>query len=118
MIINPENKSFTFHVHLPEGIEKIGQPIVLGDVEELGFWKNPIVKLVQLFPKNQTHWQSEPITISVSNTVRNYIQYRFAIYAQKPALHESEEKIIFEGDGDKDNRILDIKKENQFSVWK
>ena len=30
---NLESKIFTFHIHLPEGIEKIGQPIVFGDVQ-------------------------------------------------------------------------------------
>src|SRR5579871_4502303 len=98
---NLENKTFTFHIHLSEGIEKIGQPIVLGDIEELGFWRTPIVKLFQPFPKNPTHWQSEPINISISNTVKSYIQYRFAIHVQNPVFHENEEKIIFEGDGDK-----------------
>ncbi|UZO21060.1 uncharacterized protein OCT59_013464 [Rhizophagus irregularis] len=118
MNINLESKTFTFHIHLPEGIEKIGQPIILGNVEELGFWETPIVKLLQPFPKNPTHWQSEPITISVSNTERNRIQYRFAIHVQSPALYGNEEKNIFEGDGDKDNRILDTERENQYAIWK
>lgn len=121
MNINLESKTsktFTFHIHLPEGIEKIGQPIVLGSVEELGFWETPIVKLLQPFPKNPTHWQSEPITISVSNTERNQIQYRFAIHVQSPALYGNE-KNIFEGDGDKDNRILDTERENQsYAIWR
>ncbi|PKY55213.1 hypothetical protein RhiirA4_448306, partial [Rhizophagus irregularis] len=118
MNINLESKTFTFHIHLPEGIEKIGQPIILGNVEELGFWDTPIIKLLHPFPKNPTHWQSEPITISVSNTEKNRIQYRFAIHVQSPALYGNEEKNIFEGDGDKDNRILDTERENQYAIWK
>ncbi|PKY15764.1 hypothetical protein RhiirB3_428014 [Rhizophagus irregularis] len=111
-----ENKTFTFHIHLPEGIENIGQPIVLGDIKELGFWENPVVKLFQPFPKNPTYWQSEPTIISVSNIPeKNYIQYRFAIHIPKPPFHE---KNVFEGNSDEDNRILDIEKENQFAIWK
>ncbi|CAB4390800.1 unnamed protein product [Rhizophagus irregularis] len=111
-----ENKTFTFHIHLPEGIENIGQPIVLGDIKELGFWENPVVKLFQPFPKNPTYWHSEPIIISVSNIPeKNYIQYRFAIHIPKPPFHE---KNVFEGNSDEDNRILDIEKENQFAIWK
>jgi hypothetical protein len=109
------NKTFAFHIHLPDGIEKIGQPIVLGNVEELGFWENPIVKLFQPFPKNPTHWQSGPITISVSNID---IQYRFAIHVQTPALYQNEKKYIFEGDSDKEIRILDTERENQYAIWK
>src|SRR6266542_909254 len=114
MNINPESKIFTFQIHLPEGIEKIGQPVVLGDIKELGFWQKPIVKLCQPFLENPTYWQSEPITISISKIP----EYRFAIHVQNPAFHGNEEKNIFEGNGDKDNRILDIERENQFAIWK
>src|SRR3954453_12026831 len=111
-----ENKKFFFHIHLPKGIEKIGQPIVLGDGKELGVWEKPIVKLHRPFPENPTYWQSEQVTISTSN--RNYIQFKFAIHVPEPESHEGEEKFIFEGYGDKDNRILNIERENQFAIWK
>ncbi|GES94812.1 hypothetical protein GLOIN_2v1481157 [Rhizophagus clarus] len=118
MNISLENKTFTFHIHLPDGIKKIGQPIVLGNVRELGSWGNPIVKLIQPFPKNSTYWQSEPIIISIANNERNHIQYRFAIHVQEPALYGIEVKNIFEGDSDKDNRILDTEREYQYAIWK
>ncbi|RIA80530.1 hypothetical protein C1645_838538, partial [Glomus cerebriforme] len=109
-----EKNIFTFHIHLPEGIERVGQPIILGNIKELGFWENPIVKLHQPFLENSTYWRSEKISISLSNFFENDdIKYRFAI--QVP---NKREKIIFEGNDDKDNRILDIERENQFAIWK
>ncbi|UZO02840.1 uncharacterized protein OCT59_021318 [Rhizophagus irregularis] len=109
-----ESKIFTFHIHLPEGIEKVGQPIVLGNRKELGYWENPIVKLRQPFLESPTYWQSEPITISLSNLLeKDDIMYRFAIHVPKKS-----EKFIFEGNDDKDNRILDIERNNQFAIWK
>ncbi|RIA86037.1 hypothetical protein C1645_741134 [Glomus cerebriforme] len=115
-MVKKMNKTFTFHAHLPEGIEEIGQPIILGDIKELGFWETPIVKLHRPFPKSPTFWQSEPITISITNIPeKNYIQYRFAIHLLKPTFHE---KHVFEGNDDKDNRVLEIEIENQFAIWK
>src|ERR1051325_6675551 len=104
-----KNKTFTFHVHLPKEIVKVGQPIVLGDGKELGFWKNPVVRLRQPFPENPTYWQSEPITINISE--RNYIQFKFAIHVSEPTSNE--ERYVLEGHGDKDNRILNIDRDNQ-----
>src|SRR5436853_105568 len=116
-----ENKKFFFHIHLPKGIEKIGQPIVLGDGKELGNWENPIVKLCRPFPGNPTYWQSE-ITIPSSNFPKtNIIKYKFAVHISKSALNENNEKkeeIIFEGNSPEDDRILDIERENQFAIWK
>jgi hypothetical protein len=109
-----ESKIFTFHIHLPEGIEKVGQPIVLGNRKELGNWENPIVKLRQPFFENPTYWQSEPINISLSNFLeKDDIRYRFAIHVPK-----KREKFIFEGNDDNDNRILNIERNNQFDIWK
>ncbi|RIA78712.1 hypothetical protein C1645_842541 [Glomus cerebriforme] len=47
----------------------------------------------------------------------NDIKYKFAINLLKPVF-EREEKIIFEGNGDKDDRILDVERINQFGIWK
>src|SRR5688572_1844943 len=101
-----KSKPFTFHVHLPEGIERIGKPVVLGNIKELGLWENPIIKLRQPFSENQTYWQSEPTIINFNET-NDIIKYKFAIRVSKP-LFEREEKNVFEGSGDKDkdNRIL------------
>ncbi|GBC06772.1 hypothetical protein RclHR1_07030002 [Rhizophagus clarus] len=110
-----ESKIFMFHIHLPEGIKKIGKPIVLGNRKELGNWENPIVKLCQPFFESPTYWQSEPINISLSNlSKKDVIRYKFAIHVPNKS-----EKFIFEGNDDKeDDRILDIDRNNQFAIWK
>jgi hypothetical protein len=95
---------FTFHILLPENIEGNGQPVVLGNIKELGSWKNPIIKLRQPFSQNPTYWKSDPVTISVSNFEK--IQYRYA--TSKFILLGREEKIEFEGIDTQDNRMLNI----------
>src|SRR5207249_3636740 len=97
-------KSFTFHVYLPENIEGIGQPVVLGGVKELGSWNVPIVKLRQPYPYDPTYWQSDPVTISISNSAEK-IHYKHAIYIPKSPVKK--ETILFEGRGAQDNRTLD-----------
>ncbi|PKY48629.1 hypothetical protein RhiirA4_525636 [Rhizophagus irregularis] len=108
--------SFTFHILLPENIERNGQPVILGDVKELGSWKNPIVKLRQPFLQNPTYWKSDPVTISVSNFEK--IQYKYAIHTSKSMLFGGEEKIEFEGIDSQDNRTLNIEINDQFDIWK
>src|SRR5436190_17998937 len=112
-----ESKTFTFHVHLPEGIENVGQPIVLGDRKELGTWVHPVVKLRRPFLEKPTYWQSEPVNILLSNFLeKGDIKYKFAIHIPKSVL-EREGKNVFEGNSD-DSRILEIERENQFDIWK
>ncbi|RIA97746.1 hypothetical protein C1645_871114 [Glomus cerebriforme] len=104
---------FTFHIHLPKGVlEKFGQPMVLGSSKELGFWRNPIVKLRQPSPQNPTYWQSESVIISLSNFNEiNDIQYKYA-------FHGKDGNIMWEGYSSEDNRMLDIEKNDQFDIWK
>ncbi|GBC45554.2 hypothetical protein GLOIN_2v1778786 [Rhizophagus irregularis DAOM 181602=DAOM 197198] len=112
------NRTIKFHIHLPGGIENIGQPIVLGDGKELGFWQKPIVKLRQPFPENLTYWQSELITISLPNFSKtNNIKYKFAIHIPT-SINEEEGENVFEGNSPEDDRMLDIERENQFAIWK
>ncbi|CAI2194678.1 1063_t:CDS:1, partial [Funneliformis geosporum] len=106
-------KTFTFHVHLPKYVEKYGIPIVLGNVKELGLWKNPIVRLSRPFPQNPTYWQSNPITISLLNFG---IQYKFAVFLTP--ISPGETKVAFEGFSIKDSRTLDILRNEQFGIWK
>src|SRR2546430_959987 len=68
-----------FHVHLPERVKKYGQPVVLGDIKELGLWKIPDIKLFQPIPQNSTYWRSNPITILISN-IEHDISYKYAIF--------------------------------------
>ncbi|PKY26550.1 hypothetical protein RhiirB3_513718 [Rhizophagus irregularis] len=108
--------SFTFHILLPENIEENGQPVVLGNVKELGSWNNPIVKLRQPFPQNPTYWKSDPVAISVSNF--GNVQYNYAIHTPKFTLFGREGKIIFEGIDVQDRRTLNIKITDQFDIWR
>ncbi|CAG8638577.1 2483_t:CDS:2, partial [Funneliformis mosseae] len=91
-----ENKLVTFHVHLPVDIEKLGQPVVIGNGKGLGEWKYPIAKLFRPFPNNNpTYWQSKPIVISiVSPTLR--LSYNYAIHVPSSIFHLEDEKILFE----------------------
>ncbi|GBB91806.1 hypothetical protein RclHR1_01920010 [Rhizophagus clarus] len=106
-----------FHVHLPEDIDKIGKPIILGNIEELGLWKKPNVKLHKPYPQNQTYWQSNLVTISLSSFVNEEIQYKYAIHVTKSIFNGREEKILHEGNGSQDNRILNIERSDQFDIW-
>ncbi|CAB4443214.1 unnamed protein product [Rhizophagus irregularis] len=116
---NDININVIFHVHLPEGIEKNGNPIVLGDGKELGSWENPIVKLHQPFPRNPTYWRSDPVIISLSNVNEiKDIQYKYAIHIRRYNIHGIKEEIALEGNGIQDNRMLDIERNDQFDIWK
>ncbi|CAB5385552.1 unnamed protein product [Rhizophagus irregularis] len=117
--INDINRfNIIFHVHLPEGIEKDGYPIVLGDGKELGSWETPIVKLHQPFSQNPTYWRSDPVIISLSNVNEiKVIQYKYAIHIKR-YHHKLGGTIAFEGNSIQDNRTLDIERNDQFDVWK
>ncbi|UZO04044.1 uncharacterized protein OCT59_024443 [Rhizophagus irregularis] len=101
-----------FHVHFPEGIDKVGNPVVLGNVKELGSWKSPIVKLI---PQNRTYWRSDQIVISLSSVVEE-IQYKYAIHIPKSIFRGREERIVFEGSSNRDDRMLNIGN-NQFDIF-
>ncbi|EXX66010.1 hypothetical protein GLOIN_2v1847651 [Rhizophagus irregularis DAOM 181602=DAOM 197198] len=109
-----ENNKFIFNVHLPENIEKIEQPVVVGGVVELGMWRTPIVKLRQPYPHDPTYWQSDPVTINIVD--KRNIYYKYAIYVPKSSLKK--EVIIYEGTSDLDNRTLDFNRSSQFAIWK
>src|SRR5207244_854689 len=97
-------------------IEKIGYPVVLGNCKELGFWEKPNVKFHQPYLQNPTYWRSDPVTISLQNFAEgSYIQYKYAIHIPKSTLRGIEENCVFEGI---DGRILDIKRNDQFAIWK
>ncbi|CAB4393294.1 unnamed protein product [Rhizophagus irregularis] len=110
----------TFHVHLPEGVEKIGQPVVLGNRKELGSLETPIVKLRQ---QNLTYWKSDPVSIFFHDTDTHIelIIYKYAIHiVPKSMFSRGNEKIIFEGfeESFHDCRTLDTERNNQFDIWK
>ena len=103
---NENEIKIIFHVHLPEDIDQIGQPIVLGDGRELGSWEQPNIILHRPFPQNPTYWQSDPVTISLSNfnDINDInIQYKYAIHISRYTLRRRNERYVFEGMGDQDN---------------
>lgn len=106
-----ENNSITFHVHLPTNIEKLGNPIILGDGPELGEWKKPIVKLHKPYINHPTYWQSEPIDFSNTQILER--KYTYAINIPSALLFLEESKIISEGD----KRILNNKEKNHYDIW-
>ncbi|CAG8659898.1 11071_t:CDS:2 [Funneliformis mosseae] len=47
--------NFIFLVHMPENIDTIGQPVVLGDGQELESLEQPNIKLHLPLPQNPTY---------------------------------------------------------------
>ncbi|CAI2163352.1 4918_t:CDS:2 [Funneliformis geosporum] len=102
-----EDKLYTFHVHLPIEIEKLGQPVVIGDGKELGNWKYPIVKLFRPSIKYPTYWKSQPLSLSNAK-----IRYNYAIHLPASFFQLEDEKVSFESI---EKRSLSGK--NQFDIW-
>ncbi|RIA83496.1 hypothetical protein C1645_880465, partial [Glomus cerebriforme] len=74
----------TFHVHLPSFEYFEGYPIIVGNIEELGDWEKPIVKLKQ--QKNEksdcedlhlisSYWYSDPIFIPIDRFNNHEVKY-------------------------------------------
>ncbi|CAG8516315.1 4944_t:CDS:2 [Funneliformis mosseae] len=92
-----------FHVHLPK--IRYGEPVIAGSIEELGNWREPKVKLKQYNNrvwKHTSYWYSEPIRIPIN-------RYKYAVYLYN---------FKFEGFGQEDDRVLDIRSNNTFDIWK
>ncbi|CAG8470531.1 17412_t:CDS:2, partial [Cetraspora pellucida] len=112
----------TFHVHMPEKLDKPMHPLVVGNIKELGCWKQPVVKLHQI-DANSTYWVSEPVKIYLRE---GKLQYKYAVH--RPSENQGyfsrarnyvlgDQTIIMEGNSEKDNRELTYS-ENQYDVWK
>ncbi|RUS21993.1 hypothetical protein BC937DRAFT_90713 [Endogone sp. FLAS-F59071] len=105
-----------FHLHIPVAVipphsANQTKVIALGNVKELGNWKD---RKVQLFPINPEsgHWASRCVCIKLTERNGSYvpIQYKYAIYVGK-------QRCEFEGSGHYDNRMLELS-EYQFDMWK
>ncbi|KAF0557216.1 e3 ubiquitin-protein ligase [Gigaspora margarita] len=73
--------SVTFHVHMPENLDKSIHPLVVGNIKELGNWTRPVVELYQI-ELNSTYWVLDPVKIYVRGELP---QYKYAVYRpQKP----------------------------------
>ncbi|CAG8732648.1 13227_t:CDS:2, partial [Dentiscutata heterogama] len=123
--ISTEYIKTVFHVHLPQNIKEFGVPAVVGNIKELGFWDNPIVKLHQisrhLSPScANTYWISDPVLISLKyiESIQE-IRYKYVVVpAQQNAKKTKEATImISEGFADVTDRIL-LLQNNQYDIWK
>ncbi|CAG8497338.1 2070_t:CDS:2 [Funneliformis mosseae] len=110
-VSNVPTVKITFHVHLPSLNYVEGYPVIIGNIEELGNWEEPIVKLKQLkserehMHSNHSHWYSDPISIQ-NDRFENEIRYRYAYFVPKPKPEEKSKGItsIFKkGDKSKDD---------------
>ncbi|CAG8492109.1 7029_t:CDS:2 [Dentiscutata erythropus] len=90
--LSSEIINVVFHVYLPPDIENHFEsaiPCVIGNIDELGKWEFPIVKLKQRSNKHThgnycTYWVSEPVTIPVSYfQTGDEVRYLYAIYIPK-----------------------------------
>ncbi|CAG8804929.1 33156_t:CDS:2, partial [Gigaspora margarita] len=78
---NNNEALITFHVHMPENLDKSMQPLVVGNVKELGKWYKLVVKLHKI-DDNSTYWISDPVKIYLREAE---LLYKYAVYRpQKP----------------------------------
>src|ERR1044072_2063738 len=120
------NIKVTFHVHLPSFDHVEGYPIIVGNIEELGNWEEPIVKLNQKkserMHSQSSYWYSDPISIPIERFNNCEVKYNYAFFVPKP---KPEEKSIFskfkredknkdkEKDKDKDEKDKDKKDKDE-----
>jgi len=100
-----------FRVHLPK--VNSGDPVIVGNIEELGNWKEPKVKLKQYNKDVRNHtsyWYSDPLYIP-NVRFQNTVKYKYAVCSYNNLSLE------YEGSGPNDNRVLDMKRQ-QFDIWK
>ncbi|CAG8676007.1 6334_t:CDS:2, partial [Rhizophagus irregularis] len=93
------NIKVTFHVYLPSFEFVEGYPIVVGNIEELGNWENPIVKLKQQegeylhFKSN--YWYSDPISIPLDRFNNYEVKYKYAFFIPKPRIEGKSKFSLF-----------------------
>ncbi|CAG8672431.1 29352_t:CDS:1 [Gigaspora margarita] len=102
---------------MPQNFDESMQPLIIGNVEELGSWKKPKTKLHQI-DINSTYWVSDPIEIYQ----RGYVEYKYALYRpkeyqQKDFFSSYYDAIVMEGNSKMDNRVLSSEG-NQYDIWK
>ncbi|CAI2175317.1 7490_t:CDS:2, partial [Funneliformis geosporum] len=106
-----ETMEIIFRVHLPKF--RHGEPVVVGSIEELGNWEKPKVKLKQYkknvwnYTSSYSYWYSEPIRVPIKR-FKEIVEYKYAV---------STNNLQFEGIGPRDNRVLEIQRQN-FDIWK
>ncbi|RIB19825.1 hypothetical protein C2G38_2141452 [Gigaspora rosea] len=101
-----------FHVHLPYSIEIKGDPVIVGNIKELGKWKDPIIHLQQPYRyHNSTYWISELVSIPIS-AFDEGIRYRYAVYVPRKKTKDFD---LYSESGN-GFRFLEIKGGNQFDI--
>ncbi|CAG8448567.1 1498_t:CDS:10 [Acaulospora colombiana] len=109
-----------FHAHLPRSIENVGEPVVVGNIKELGKWTDPIIQLQQIYNRSNSyfyptagiHWSSEPISIPIASFEQG-VKYRYGIYRSSDRRTSKDGDFYFE---DGELRNLDIRGGNQFDI--
>ncbi|CAG8443124.1 10027_t:CDS:10 [Scutellospora calospora] len=112
-----------FHAHFPPNIESKGNPVVIGNIIELGKWKEPIIQLQQPYRRQYLHqyttyWISEPVSIPIA-AYEEGIRYRYAIYVPRKTDKKNKEDTgdLYPEVGIKnDFRFLELKGGNQFDI--
>ncbi|RIA84473.1 hypothetical protein C1645_742305 [Glomus cerebriforme] len=112
---NMQSFKVTFHVHLPSFDYIEGYPIIVGNIEELGNWEEPIVKLKQPrnseYMFNSSYWYSDPISIPINKIDK--VEYRYAFF-QKKKNKDSKEGDLYVEDGQR--RHLTTRIGSQFDI--
>ncbi|RIB16990.1 hypothetical protein C2G38_2038117 [Gigaspora rosea] len=99
----------TFHVHLPQHIERFGDPMIVGSCKELGSWKMVTIILTQPHKREYpTYWRSHPVEIQLG---RDEIKYKYGV------LNRGNNRVEFEGEGERQNRTLDTRTNDQYDIW-
>ncbi|CAG8490949.1 4682_t:CDS:10 [Ambispora gerdemannii] len=106
----------SFHVHMPSSLKKENKITVLGNIPELGEWKNICVTFRYY---GVGYWISEPIKISMSSLAKlENVYYKYAILKTRSSwIGKKETTASYEGSGPKDNRVLTLGKENYYDIW-
>ncbi|GBC08609.1 hypothetical protein RclHR1_08250006 [Rhizophagus clarus] len=108
------NVKVTFHVHLPPFDFIEGYPIIVGNIEELGNWEDPLVKLKQQksdhMHSKPSYWYSDPISIPIERFDNYEIKYKYAFFIPKPKIEEKSKFSLFnKSKPDKNEDVSDTK---------
>ncbi|CAG8612880.1 13056_t:CDS:2, partial [Funneliformis mosseae] len=106
---NGNTVKIIFHVHLPN--VHVGVPVIVGNIEELGNWREPKVKLEQYkkgwnYSSDSSYWYSEPIVIPIKRFHKT-VKYNYAVFSSH---------LQFEGYDPLDVRVLEIQRQ-KFDIW-
>src|SRR5581483_10357536 len=100
----------TFHVHLPSFDYIEGYPVVVGNIRELGNWKEPIIKLNQqkrneneLVRLKSSYWYSDTIFIPTDRFNNYEVKYNYALFIPTSNTPAETEAFTYEEPEDYDD---------------